>query len=190
MNVEGKRQREFLIPPTFALAAQGHRRLAAGEDAGRCRDRVPRGQDLLGNARMDLGDLTRFPLDGGRQDQGMISQGRGLAAGRFQRLQVASDDHGLGAGKDRIAGLGGFRHSTGDAGLQVAANRRRHGVEQLILAQDLQAIGEGTGVGNGWSRGDDVERIAHDVRQHQRDERGRRSQAGKLTSLDLGDMLA
>ena len=91
----------------------GHGGLAAGDDAGRARQRLARGGDLAQDAGKHLADLARLALHVGGEQQGVHAQLSGSLHGGLRRQVVAADDNIVHPAEKRVAGLGRVGDRTG-----------------------------------------------------------------------------
>jgi hypothetical protein len=114
----------------------------------------------------------------------------GLAHPGLGRQLVARHDDGLDALEQRIAGLRRVGDRALAAGLQAPGDARRPPIPDPEPIDDGAGVGEGAGVGDGRAGGDHVERVADDVREHQRQHVGRRGQPGEPAALRLLQVLA
>ena len=190
VQLHGRGQGELLVAAALALAPDGHRGLAAADDAGRRFDGLTCGRHLLGDGRVHAGHVAGLAGDARRQDQGAVPQLSGRLLCRLQGQGVVAHHEVVGGGEGLVPGSRGFLQIAGRPGFQALAHGRGQALEDVVLPGQVQAVAKGGGVGVRGARSDGVEPVADNVGDHQRHHRSRPGQASQLAALYPGQMLA
>src|SRR5262249_20230420 len=187
-DIDCRREYEFLIAPAQPLAAEGDRRLAAGNDA---RGRFYRAASLH-NLSRDGGvhtcDVARLALNLARENQRAVPKLASSARRGVERETVAADHSVTYAREERVTEFRRFGDLAAQAAVDALADARRQG--DSVLREDRGDIGECGRVGRSGSGADDIEIVADDVREQQRFDGRRRGEARELSTLDAGDVFS
>ena len=187
----GRGHRELLVASALTVAADRHRRLAAGQQAHRRPRPGARLHALAQDGDQHPGRLARLALEARRQDQRAQPLAPRLARGGLDAQAIAAHD-----ARDDPAEEGSRPAwaSRGHSPRAPASSRRArapgHLPEHPPPAQDLERVGERRGVGHGGARSDGREVVAHDVGQHQADHARRRRGARQPAALEPREVLA
>ena len=130
------------------------------------------------------GHLARLALDRVAQDERLDAGVPGARRRRLEGVPGPRDQHRLGAGEARIAGLGRLL----GARLEVGAHRRRR--YDFVARQDRAGVGEAGRVRHRGARGDARRVVAGYVGDNQRDHARRRRRRGQAPAFDRGKVLA
>ena len=129
-----------MIPPSETVTPDGDGRFTARQHACRRDQGHPSLPYLPRDSRMHAGDVSRFPLQRGRQEQGFVAARLRLRTGRLQGQAITANDHGLATRKGGIGSFRCFREFSGLPTLEMRAHTDRESCEQIIAPDDLQAI--------------------------------------------------
>ena len=166
-----------MIPPSETIAPDGDGRFTARQHTCRRNQWCLSLPYLPCDSRMHAGNVPRFPLQRRRQEQRIVAARLCRRPSCLQGQAITANDHGLTARKGGIGSLRCFREFSGLPALEMRAHAHRESCEQIIAPDDLQAILIRCRVRHRWARGNDIESVAHHIREHQRDQCGWQHQA-------------
>ena len=164
-------------------APDRHRRLASRDQRRRSGHRSRASDEL---AR----DVAGLALQRARQHVGAIAEPLGLGRRRLHHERVVADDEVSHVLEDLIARLRCLGQVAGGPGLQALDDRGRCSIQDGAALEDGQGVGVGARVRRGGPGGDDVERVADDVREREREHCGWPRRPRQQAALEARDVLA
>ena len=169
--------------PEVVLVSQGHGRLAPrSEQDARRREGAAMVVGLDGDRRQRGSDLPALALHAGGEHVGGDPEAGAAAHHRLGHVLAVDQDPALDGGLVEHRGLG-------PGSGQVAADRGRHVIPQIVGVQHLDRIVGGGGVRHG-RVGDRVQRVVDHVRDGQVDDRGAVRRCCQAAALEARDVLA
>ena len=168
-----RRKRQLLIPAALSLAGELYHSLAPG-DIGRGMRHI---SVELGDGGKEAARVPRRAAEAGREDMRLYAHLPAGGGSSFAKLGHAAGDRRGHIGK-----------SLGRLLCQAAPSRGRE--PQAIAPGNLLSHFRRGAVGVGRTRGNHIQRVADDIREHDGKHLGRSAELGKPTALHRGEALA
>ncbi len=180
VEMDGERQRIFLVRAAAALAPQRDGEFAARKDG----DAPALGGVVAGEPGMFGGDLARFALQAVAEHHAFVAGVAGAGLGGGKRVGRPRDDPVVGPGESRVARLRRF--------VGRIVERARHGLRQFeaVFGDDRARIGERRRIGHRRSGTDDRGVVAGHVGNRERDHFRRMGALREPAAFDAREMFA